>query len=138
MGYESIDGSDFIYGSPDVWLTDKSFVLDLYMLEDQIEEAGGIDYWSLNQKQKEILCRGLGMNINLVTDELVINRIDYIRAKYSIPVQTIPTFIDEAVFKGIIQDELSRQAAATWKLRIPLYLQSIEANIQNKRNGYVE
>ena len=141
-GYESISGTDFIFGDPDVWLIDKQLILNLYELAQQVITSGGIYYWSLSQAQKEILCRGLGMNINCVTDELIINRLDYIRVKYSIVDTTAtfidPTFIDEKVIKGIIEEELRRQAAATWKKRIPLYLQSIEKKIRNTSNGYIE
>jgi len=132
--------TDYIFGNPDVWLTNKTVIENLYILQERVNISGGNNFWLLSKTDQDSILRGLRMpgDADSVLPDYFANRLDAIRVLYNILASVSSTFIDASTVQGIIEEELTRQAEETWKIRIPLYLESIKEKIQKSGNIYIE
>lgn len=137
-GSTAINGTEDIFDNPDLWLSNKAIIIDLYTLEAHLESSKGISFWKMSEQQKKILYKGLRMSENTTTPDIMFNRIQAIRTIYDIPEKNELTFIDSATVQGIIKEELQIQAAETWKKRIPLFLRAIKERVKNSHNSYID
>lgn len=132
-----VNGKDYVFGNPELWLTNKSLILNLYELQAQVKASKGMDFWKLDTGQQNILYSGLRMS-GTTPPDMFINRLQAIRTIYNVPEEKGITFIDEGTVRGVIIEELKHQAAETWKKRIPIYLNTIKEQIQTSDNSYID
>ncbi len=132
-----VNGKDYVFGNPELWLTNKSLILNLYKLQAQVKASKGTDFWKLDTGQQNILYSGLRMS-GTTPPDMFINRLQAIRTIYNVPEEKGITFIDEGTVRGVIIEELKHQAAETWKKRIPIYLNTIKEQIQTSDNSYID
>ncbi len=124
--------SSNIYNDPELWLTDQQLILDLFLLKERIGKGKSI--WELPNEDINMITKViLGISDwSLVPPNMIVDRLETLRTLYNIPSDDGYSNVSSELIVGIIQDELKKQVAKTWKKRILKNLESIEERLKTQ------